>query len=86
MLDKVVSIIVLAFIPLDSNLFENLFVAKPILVHVPCLGLLWIYTGIDKPISSGVRFLERKRRLLVNETDVLTLLGKHFKQRVELNY
>ena len=53
MLGEVVSIIVLAFIPVDSNLFENLFVAKPMHVHVPCLGLLWIYAGFDKPISSS---------------------------------
>ena len=33
-LGEVVSVIVLAFIPVDSNLFENFFVAKPMHVHV----------------------------------------------------
>ena len=66
---EVVGIIVLAFIPVDSNLFENLFVVKPIHVHVPCLRLLWIHAGIDKTNSSGVGYLERSRRLIMSETD-----------------
>ena len=69
MLGEVVGVIVLAFVPVDSNLFEDLFVAKPMHVHVPCLGLLWLHAGIDKPISSGVVCLERSRRLLVTETN-----------------
>ena len=69
MLGELVGVIVLAFIPVDSNLFENLFVAKPMHVHVPCLGLLWLHAGIDKPISSGVVCLERSGRLFVTDTD-----------------
>ena len=69
MLDEVVCVIFLAFIPLDSYLFDNLFIAKPMHVHVPCLGLFWFHSGIDKPISSVVVCLERGRRLFVTETD-----------------
>ena len=69
MIGELVGVIVLAFIPLDSNMLDNLFVAMPMHVHVPCLGLLWIYAGFDKPISSGVVFLERRRMLLVTKTD-----------------
>ena len=68
-LGEVVGIIVLAFILVDLNLFENLFVAKPMHVHVLCLGLILLHAGIDKPISSGVVCLERSRRLLVTKTD-----------------
>ena len=64
-LGEVVGVIVLAFIPVYSNLFENLFVAKPVHVHVPCLGILRLHAGIYKPISSGVVCLERSRRLFV---------------------
>ena len=46
MIGEVVGVIVLAFISVDSNLFENLFVAKPMHVHVPCIGLLWLHSGI----------------------------------------
>ena len=63
-----VDVIFLAFIPVESNLFENLFVAKPMHVHVPRFVLLWLHAGIDKPISSGVVFLERIMRLLMTET------------------
>ena len=68
MLGEVVGVIVIVFIPVDLNLFENLFISKPMYVHVSRLGLLWLHAGIDKPISSGVVCLERSRRLLVNET------------------
>ena len=68
-LDEVVSVIVLAFIPVDSNLFENLFVAKPMHFHVPFLGLLWLRVGIYKTISSVVVYLERGRRLFVTKTN-----------------
>ena len=69
MIGEVVYVIVLAFIPVDWNLFENLFVAKPMHVHVPCIGLLWLHAGIYKPISSGVVCLEGVRRLFVTNTD-----------------
>ena len=69
MIGEVVRVIVLAFISLDSILFENLFVVKPMHVHVPCLGLIWLHSGIDKPISSGVVCLGSSRRFLVTETD-----------------
>ena len=69
MLGEVFSVIVLAFIPVNSNLFENLFVAKPMHVNVPCLGLLWLHAGIYKLISSGVVCLERGRSLFVTETN-----------------
>ena len=69
MLGEVVCVIVLAFIPVDSNLFENFFVAKPMHVHVPCLGLFWLHTGIYKSISGVVVYLERGRSLFVTETD-----------------
>ena len=69
MIGELVSVIVLAFIPVDSNMFEKLFVAKPMHVHVPCLGILWLHAGIYKTISSGVVCLERGRRLFVTDTD-----------------
>ena len=66
---ELVCVIVLAFIPVDSNLFENFFVAKPIHVHVPCLGLFWLHAGIYKTISGAVVCLERGRRLFVTDAD-----------------
>ena len=54
MIGEVVGVIVLAFIPVDANMFENIFVEKPMNFHVPCIGIIWIHAGIDKTISSGV--------------------------------
>ena len=69
MIGEVVCVIVLAFIPVYSNMFENFFVAKPMHVHVPYLGLFWFHAGIYKPISGGVVCLERVRRFFVTDTD-----------------
>ena len=69
MLGEIVGVIVRAFIPVDSNLFENFFVAKPMHVHVPCFGLFWFRAVIYKTISGGVVCFERGRRMFVNETD-----------------
>ena len=69
MLGEIVCAIVPYFIPVDSNLFENFFVAKPMHVHVPCFGLFWLHAGIYKTISGGVVCFERGRRLFVTDTD-----------------
>ena len=69
MIGKLVCVIVLDFIPVDSNLFENFFVAKPMHVHVPYVGLFWFHAGIYIAISGGVACIERGRRLFVTETD-----------------
>ena len=69
MLGEIVCVIFLAFIPVDLNLFEKLFVTKPMHVHVPCFGIFWFHAGIYKTISGGVVCLERGRRLFVTETD-----------------
>ena len=66
---EVVCVIVLAFIPVDLNLFENLFVAKPMHVHVPYFGLFWFHAVIYKTISGGVVCFERGRRMFVTKTD-----------------
>ena len=42
MLGEIVGVIVLAFIPVKSNLFESFFIAKPMHVHVPCFGLFLV--------------------------------------------
>ena len=64
-LGEIVCVIVLAFILVDSNMFENFFVAKPMYIHVPCFGLFFIHAGIYKTISGGVVCIERGRRLFV---------------------
>ena len=43
MLGEIVGVIVLAFIPINSNMFENFFIAKSMHVHVPCFGLFWFH-------------------------------------------
>ena len=42
MLSEIVGVIVLAFIPVNSNLLVNFFIAKPMHVHVPCFGLFLV--------------------------------------------
>ena len=69
MLGEVVCVIILAFIPVDLNLFEKFFVAKPMYVHVPCLGIFWFHAEIYESISGGVFCLERGRRLFVTDID-----------------
>ena len=67
-LGEIFCFIVLSFIQVYSNLFENLFVAKPMHVHLPCYGLFWFHAGIYKTISGGVFCFERSRRFFVTET------------------
>ena len=69
MLCEIVCVIVLAFIPVNSNLFEELFIAKPIHVHVPCFGIFWFHARIYKAISGGVVCFERGRSLFVTKTN-----------------
>ena len=69
MLGEIVGIAVLAFISVNSNPFENFFIAKPMYVHVPCFGLFWFHARMYKAISGGVVCFERGRRLFVTKTN-----------------
>ena len=57
MLGEVVGVIVLAFILVDSNIFENFFVAKPMHVHVPYLGLFGFMLEFTNPSVVELYFL-----------------------------
>ena len=74
MLGEIVCIIVITFILVDPNLFENFFEAKPMHIHVPCFGIFLVSCWNLQTISGGVVCLERGRRLFVTETDKR---GKH---------
>ena len=69
MLGEIVCVIVLAFIPVNSNLFEELFTVKPMHFHVPCFGLFWFHARIYKAISGGVVCFESVGRLFVTKTN-----------------
>ena len=49
MLGEIVGVVFLDFIPVNSNLFENFFIAKLIHVHVPCFGLFGFMLEFTKP-------------------------------------
>ena len=68
-LGEIVCVIVLDFIPVNSSLFEDFFIAKPVYVHVPCFGLFGFHARIYKAISGGVVCFERGRRLFVTDTN-----------------
>ncbi len=65
MLGKVVRIVALAFLPIDTELLMSLFVTKPIPSHIPCFRPTLLDVGMNKAMRGGVVCFEWRGRLRV---------------------